>query len=552
MFPANRPSVILFIDRSSDSSKIRGESKSALQVLRKFVMGNQLSDQIVWGQDSSQPRSSSGKDFPDTWGQIISSHSFQQGVKDSVTSNLVKFQDNMAIMITNKGKSISLDATADAQGNSLYNILANLLNQKKPAVETKETKISLLAKEVGFQLLSDDFEVQMTDSSPSRSDYSQLNYIDDNTIMSMKDQTSKLPQESNEDYIVSRGSLLDSNDQISVNDEKQREHTNTGTHLQQNQERFPYRENNINRLTTALAKELEDDVFTAKDTQANEDNRSGKEEDLQSFTCPDKDVEKELSTVEKNMGAQNIDLTDCSPKKTYPDISKQNLADVTSEKDLVENDANAVIKSMRASILDEWHVPFKGSFFFSDGGYLLLRSLTGGTKIPSLVILDPVLQHHYVYSEETDITYSSLVNFVREFLNGSLTPYQRSASSVTNSRESPRPPFVNLDFHEADSIPQVTGNTFCELIIGYKPCKMGNGVSLSQIQNFRSVWKKDVLVLFTTSWCGFCQRMELVVREVHRAFKHFATMLKSESKNWEPRHIQGSYLLMFMIDFVLP
>lgn len=538
MFPANRPSVILFIDRSSDYSKLRGESKSTLQILRKFVNENHLADHVVRGEFSSSPKIFSGKSFPNTWSQIVADHSFRQNVKDSATPKLVRFQDNMAIMITNKGQNIALDANDDSQGNALYNILANLLNRKKPTVERKEIKISVLAKEAGFQLLSSDFEVQIADSSPSHYDESQLNYISESAITSVEAQTSKLPRESNEEHGAGYGSILDSNGIASAIDEKQPEHANTETFIRKNQERVTCTESKTNKLTTTLVNELDN---SSRSKQVNEDDMSGQEMNLQSMTCPAKDLPP---SGDFPMEEENIDLTGC-PDKTCSDVFKENLTDVTSGKDLLENDADEVKKSRQQSISDEQPIQqlrFEGSFFFSDGGYQLLRSLTGGENVPSLVILDPVSQHHYVYSEKAYITYTSLVNFIKEFLNGTLTPYERSASSFTSTRESPRPPFVNLDFHEADSIPRVAADTFCEVVIGYKPCEMGNDFTVSQIQNFRTAWKKDVLVLFSTSWCGFCQRVELVVREVYRALKIFSTMLKSESKNADSMHILGSYL----------
>ncbi|ONK72161.1 uncharacterized protein A4U43_C04F16420 [Asparagus officinalis] len=524
VFPAKRPSVILFIDRSSGSSKLRGESNSALQILRKFVKDNHLFGQIVWGQDTSSSESA-GQVFPNTWSQIITGHSFQHSIKDSVTPKLVKFQDNMAIMITNEGKSVALDATADPHGNALYNILANLLDQKKLDMGTKETKISLLAKEVGFQLLSDDFGVQLAESSPSQivNEDPQLSYVDDNSLPSLEDQTSTLPQKFKEDCVSSNKVLLESDSIASDNDKKQSEHPNTGICLPQNQE------SSIKEFTTILAKELEADICTSRGTQDNKDDKGCKRVVLQSHTCPAKDLEKESPSLEKLFEEKNIDRVD--------------LTDITSGKYLVGNNAVEAIKSTREG-LGDWHVeqlPFKDSFFFSDGGYQLLRSLTGGEKIPSLVIVDPVSQQHYVYSEDMGISYSSVVSFIKEFLNGNLTPYQRISSPFTSSRESLRPPFVNQDFHEVDSVPRVTVNTFCELIVGYKPCKMGSEsikLSLSQIENFGHVWKTDVLVLFCTSYCGYCQRMELVVREVYRAFKNFTAMLKRESKTFGSHHSQ--------------
>lgn len=512
-------------------------------------MDNKLSDQIIWKQDGNHYKSSSGEDFSDGWSRTISGRLSQQS--DSVTSKLVKFLDNTAIMLTKDGESMSLDARAGALGNPLHDILANLLKRKKPVVETKETKISFLAKEVGFQLLSDDFEVQITETIPSNSDDSQPSYIDNTATAIVESQISKLPVASSEHDVVSNTISLDRKDITPLNDQQSGQ-TDTDACLEGNQESVPYSESNVNDSITTLPKVSGDEICSTSGIQGTKDHESNAGEDLQSFACP-ANVQQESPALEKHIEEQNTDQIDCGT--TRSSVSEQILTDVTPWQDVLVNDADEAAKSIWPSMLDEWHVqqlPFKGSFFFFDGEYQLLRSLTGETKIPSLVVLDPVLEQHYVYSEETYISYPSLVNFLKKYLNGSLTPYRRSESIFTSSRESPQPPFVNLDFHETDSIPRVTANMFCEVIIGYKPCKMGNDLPLSEVQNFRSAWKMDVLVLFSTSWCGFCQRMELVVREVYRALKNFRSMSMSESRNWDTMHTQGNYLFMLIINLSCP
>ncbi|KAG2271331.1 hypothetical protein Bca52824_065886 [Brassica carinata] len=150
------------------------------------------------------------------------------------------------------------------------------------------------------------------------------------------------------------------------------------------------------------------------------------------------------------------------------------------------------------------------------------RGLTGDVKIPSAVIIDPALQQHYVLQDELAFSYSSLVDFLHGYLNGSLSPYTRSETTIHKPKEATVPPFVNLDFHEADSIPRITVNTFSHMVQAWNqssgektPCPLC----------------KDVLVLFSNSWCGFCQRMELAVREVYRSLKDCKAILLRESKN---------------------
>ncbi|XVF66972.1 hypothetical protein PTKIN_Ptkin10aG0082900 [Pterospermum kingtungense] len=163
---------------------------------------------------------------------------------------------------------------------------------------------------------------------------------------------------------------------------------------------------------------------------------------------------------------------------------------------------------------------FKGSFFLCDDNYRLLKSLTGGTTIPSMVLVHPTSGYHFVYPEEATFSYISLSNFFHEYLNGSLVPYQRSAPILHSYRESTTPPFVNHDFHEMDSIPRVTMHTLSKLVFG---SNQSNGGNVAHARN------EDVVVLFSSNWCGFCQRMELVVREVYRAIKGYMQMLKSGS-----------------------
>ncbi|OMP06447.1 hypothetical protein COLO4_08120 [Corchorus olitorius] len=92
--------------------------------------------------------------------------------------------------------------------------------------------------------------------------------------------------------------------------------------------------------------------------------------------------------------------------------------------------------------------------------------------------------------------------------------------AIHSTREATSPPFVNKDFHEMDSIPRVPMHTLSKLIFGFNQSASGN------IAHSRN---EDVVVLFSSNWCGFCQRMELVVREVYRAIRGFMKMLKSGS-----------------------
>ncbi|KAI3501978.1 hypothetical protein L1887_30008 [Cichorium endivia] len=212
-----------------------------------------------------------------------------------------------------------------------------------------------------------------------------------------------------------------------------------------------------------------------------------------------KKKERKLSSLAKDVGFQllsdDIDIT-------------------MSETDVQSDD-----KLSESSIKDVDLTGSNCSFFFIDGQFRLLESLSGVLKIPSLAIIDPLSHQHYVYPQEADFSYSSVSDFLHNFLNGSIVPYQRSESVVPDSKEAPRPPFVNQDFHEVDSIPRVSALSFMELVVGNQSSSLDNA------------WNKDVLVLFTSSWCGFCLRTELVVREVYQAFKGYGNMVKSQFRN---------------------
>jgi thiol-disulfide isomerase/thioredoxin len=94
-----------------------------------------------------------------------------------------------------------------------------------------------------------------------------------------------------------------------------------------------------------------------------------------------------------------------------------------------------------------------------------------------------------------------------------------------------------MDFHEADSISQVTAHTFSEQVLGFNQ---------SDNDFAANAWNEDVLVLFSNSWCGFCQRMELIVREVHRAIKGYINMLKAGSRTGETVLTDGKCTLKYI------
>ncbi|URD85331.1 hypothetical protein MUK42_27554, partial [Musa troglodytarum] len=359
-FPANRPSIILFIDRSSNSSKVREESKLSLEVLRKFSVQNQLCYQTVRGRDSRVMGSS----------RSLSGSSSHQTGKVSQTPKVVKIKDNMAFMIVDEGEHISLKNTAlESQGNPVYDILTRLLQRESPAVKNKETKISEVAKKAGFELLSDDFEVQIIESFQSHNDNNQLREMGRSTTTMLNDPNELT--ESQDD--VSSGGLLYTTENIMMDERKQSEHPDDVANFLETREAAPYDNDN------AFLCHVERSCW----------------------------VEQELPTPKEHVQEEQADKIDSTSSIRQVKSDFGHSSSVLSAGD----DMGSIRISNRLRKADEpcyqWQ-PFLGSFFFIDGGYRLLRTLTAESRIPSLVILDPVMQQHFVFSEATDINYPSV------------------------------------------------------------------------------------------------------------------------------------------------
>ncbi|XP_065869466.1 uncharacterized protein [Euphorbia lathyris] len=412
---ANKPSVLLFVDRFSDSSKTKRNSKEALDILRKLALQHKVSDQK--GQENgNKSQKSSAQALQDY--KSIAGH---PKLKLSPMAQKVKLKEKMSVMIVNDGKHAILDNLAsDLQGSSLQEILTYLLQQKK------EVKLSSVAKEVGFRLLSDDMDIKLADKLPLEPQVEST-------------QVSAPPSE--EDFASTGGNM-------------------------------------------------------------NKDSASEHKKELH-YTSQDVSEPTLSETSDQLVSDEGLVISE--------DVKR------TEEKGYVQVD-----------LPEEEELKFRsfgGSFYVSEGNYRLLRALTDGTRIPSLVIIDPISQLHYVFPKHEIFNYSSVEDFLYRFLNGLLIPYQHSESASENSKEGPSPPFLNVDFHEADSVPRITSQTFSEQVLGFNESDNGNA---------SDPWKEDVLILFSNSWCGFCQRMELVVREVCRAIKVY--ILKTGSLDREILH----------------
>ncbi|WJX45091.1 hypothetical protein P8452_31998 [Trifolium repens] len=427
--PANKPSVLLFVDRSSDSSETRGKSMEALKALRVLAQHYHVNQMDTKNNDSYKKVSIRDYHGTKSKSDILRSNLLMKAQKIKLNKKI------SSITIINEGKQVSVDNVAsDLRVSSLNELLGYLVQQKK------DGKLSSLAKDLGFQLLSDDIDIGSANTQQQ---------------LHSEVQSNQISGETSQDH--------------------------TGTVMTDG---YPY------KSAIELGESPKLVVLSSRHDELKKSSIDTSEET--------KAVQSEESITDDGLPSAKI-----IPPET--DSSTDGSSD--GNKSGGEQDI---------------FLGFNGSFFYSDGNYGLLEKLTGACRIPSMVIVDPFWQQHYVYPEEKSFNFASLYGFLSEFHNGTLLPYQRSEHVIQAQREARRPPFVNLDFHEVDSIPRITAHTFSELVIGF---------NLSNKENTSNAWNKDVLVLFSNSWCAFCQRMELIVREVYRAVKGYVDTLKRGTQN---------------------
>ncbi|CAN8269003.1 unnamed protein product [Cochlearia groenlandica] len=409
--PANKPSVILFVDRSSGSLEDRRRSREALGTFREVAAQHKLSAIINWKNGFLHENSISHADKD--MGSV--SHP-----KTAVKFKTIKVEKKVSFMILDGVKKLAVDTIAPGmEGSSLQDILTNLLHRRK------EHKLSLIAKDAGFRLLSDDVRIEVLNALPSQAE-----------VMSGQDTSSSPAIDSSEIYLHSKEG--DAQNRVSMSSEEKDEIKSS-----ESESSFP-------------------------------------------------DDEEQVSTT-----------------KTEQSV----MAETDKTEVYLTDNVNGEIKVSKHSESTEDLVhSFTGSFFFSDANYALLRALTGDVKIPSAVIIDPALQQHYIFQDDVEFSYSSLTDFLHGYLDGRLSPYTRSESTIKMPRKATVPPFVNLDFHEVDSIPRVTVNTFSHIVHEWNQ---------SSAEKAPCPLCHDVLVLFSNNWCGFCQRMGLVLREVYRSLKEY-------------------------------
>ncbi|XP_019096883.1 PREDICTED: uncharacterized protein LOC104765847 isoform X2 [Camelina sativa] len=426
-FPASKPSIILFVDRSSGCLEDRRRSMKALDTFREVAAQHKLSDIKNWKNDIKS------ENFVGQAAQESGSVSLPKTVRKFKT---IKLENKVSFMILDGDKKVALDTIAPGpgmEGSSLQEILTNLLHRRR------ESKLGSIAKDVGFRLLSDDVHIKVMDALPSQAE-----------VISRQDTASSLAEGSS---VISPQS----------------------------------KEGDVQNRVTMSSE--------GKDEMKSFESESSSPSD-----------EDQVSTD----GTEQLVITET-------DKTEVNLTDNVKE------EINVSLHSEPKE--DPVHNSFTGSFFFSDANYALLRALTGDVKIPSAVIVNPALQQHYVLpvlQHELGFSYSSLVEFLHGYLNGRLSPYTRSESTIEMPRNATVPPFVNLDFHEVDSIPRVTVNTFSHMVHAWNQ---------SSAEKALCPLCQDVLVLFSNNWCGFCQRMELVLREVYQSLKEYKEITQGGYRN---------------------
>ncbi|XP_049381610.1 uncharacterized protein LOC125846275 isoform X1 [Solanum stenotomum] len=481
--PANKPSVVLFIDRSSDSLKIREKSRKALDSFREFALKVQMSNEM------SEPKAFRSQKTSLKAFQASSSTSRHPKVGMLTASQKINIKDKMSIVVVNQGKQVILkDLVSGLEGSTLHEILTYALQQKK------EVKLSSLAKEAGFQLLSEDFDIKTAEALPGQTEF-QSNKVSEILVEG-----------------VSEG-IIDPDRKIMLLGD-----TFLGKQYNEQSESNEAKSSHVcpkYSETILVLTELQSDQHCPLEGIPEEPTDSGTDRMLhvedEKHIKQSNPINTELPRQHDEKNFLEYESSQISVKFGYDDMKKVANSPTIEEtiKELNEQKENK---------------NFRGSFFYLDGHYRRLIALTSGSKIPSVVLIDPASPQHYVLSEQEDFSCTLLSAFLDSFLNGSLNPYKQSEHVVPTIREAPIPPFVNLDFHEADSIPQVTGHMFNELVL----------YNQSASKNSGSYRDRDILVLFSNRWCGFCQRMELVVREVYRAIKGYNRTLRNRFKTQKP------------------
>ncbi|VFR02276.1 unnamed protein product [Cuscuta campestris] len=533
--PVNKPSILLFVDRYSDLLTLREDSKKAMDAFRELALQYHNSH-LETGKDYKISEKASTKAIQELSTSKHPRHDLFEAEQK------INVNDKMSIVIMNEGSHVSIGNLADIQGSSLHEILTYVLKQKK------ELKLSKIAKGAGFELLSEDLNIKSgVTFAQEEGDHSDQVYESPKGIAPAGTYDSEAEHQSDQ---LSRGNpegvreATGGLDRIQV---PEKENTSHGENVAQPE--FPgaesFEQSNDKSVSEhPHVQEAADSLVSGRifDLEIEEENQEKmvNMENVQSLVAQREDHSNNPSERDSR-GVQeatlDLDMIQVLERENVvyeehvvqPEPTAHESFEQHTDKNFIEHShiQKAADSSGDGRIFEKilevdekkQERSFGGSFFFCDGQYRLLRTLTGGSSVPAAVIVDPSVQQHYVLDEQLVFNHSLLAEFLGRFIDGTLPPYQQSEPFAPSPRVAPNPPFVNKDFHEANSIPRVTANSFTELVLGNHSDTVNGSISHSQ----------DVLVLFSNSWCGFCQRMELVVREVYRTILGYSNMLRTAS-----------------------
>ncbi|GLJ32738.1 hypothetical protein SUGI_0659080 [Cryptomeria japonica] len=538
------PSLILFIDRASPSADLRRRSKDALQALRQVSFHYTQSSQSAKSTRQDKGTGKSHLSLQDKKKILFpsSNHLQMQFHQSPELLKSLSLDKNNVFQVKATGgelQIVNFKADDNLFGDSAQKILDYLLQQKS-GVQLKQDRLALLAKKAGFQLLSSDYVL----------DLNQLSQIPE-TLSSLIEKTSGIPEED-----FKNSGRIENKEAEELPKGLGDELDNIQTHIVGDQ-----MGDTIADVEQVSGIDLENTNHDCKPSaNVNYDHATIKG---CSATTGHDEYKSEPSAVEafddnKGEGGmpERIDLEERifylkeSTNKDSADEEYAEKVDVDNKKDTCPEIGNGEQNLECTSAYKDEHVLFERngeesetlgdaqdenygdhiSFFFAEGGDQLREILSSDVSSPSVVLIDPVDKTHYVLPKEVSVSYSSLLDFIKAFKIGTLGEYKRSEPFPPSPREPPRPPFVNRDFHEVDSTPRVTVGTFSKLIPGFEGCNETVEISCASSHHPGDAWEKDVLVLFSNDWCGFCKRSQLIVREVHRFFKRCSNFMHAEGE----------------------
>lgn len=540
-------SLILFIDRTSQSEKLRQRSKAALQEVRQVAFHYllpYLSDKRkITGGDKSLPKTYSSRKARKKTLSPLSKPVQMQVLQSPELLKWFNSEENKVFQVkaAERGIQIIHRKIDGSLVSSPDQILNYFLQQENSGSQLNQDKLGQLAKKAGLQLLSGEFPL----------DTVQVSHIPE-TISSLIEKESGQTEEDFKDAVRKEG--LETEDQHKkLGDIVDNIHTHslTSEHIADN------------------GNEKQDSGIVLNDMIFDPDGYDVKHEHSTTQECParpwQEQCKNELSTNEcldnnSNQGCKTERIEDSGDQVTYlkesvnqGSVAEESVSqklDVYDQKRILPESGNGeqnqditIAYAEEKTLFEKKGEDFDKlddqqdqnygigiSFFYSEGGDQLRTILSSGASIPSVVLIDPVKQSHYLFPQDIPVTYSSLFDFINSFLNGTAKAYKLSEAFPPSPREPPRPPFVNQDFHEVDSIPRVTVGTFSRLVIGLEGCNETIETSFASSHHPGAAWGKDVLVLFSNDWCGFCKRSELVVREVHRFFEQCRNSMHVEGE----------------------